>query len=307
MEIDVIVIGGGPAGLSAAIYIARKNYHCMLITKNIGGQSILAGDVENYLGFTLINGADLVAKFRDHIERFSDTIQIQEGVIVNNLSGKLGNFKVTTDDGKEYFGKTVIIATGREAKMLGIPGERKFLGRGVAVCATCDAPLYRGKNVAVVGGGNSALDAAIALVKVAKSVTIVNLTEDLTGDEVLAGKLKAASNVIILNHQTVVEILGDEIVTGMKIKDSSNGHEQVIPVNGVFIEIGYEPATQFDQLTKKNDRGAIMVNESGATSVPGIWAAGDVNNLWGEQMIISAGEGAKTALAVAEFLSKMVD
>lgn len=301
---DVIIIGGGPAGLSAAIYAVRKNLKVLTLTKDIGGQAALSGDIENYLGFSLITGAELAAKFREEVENFKDDgLQIKEGEEVLSISGHDPDFLVKTNL-SEYHSKTVIIASGRIPKMLGVPGEKEFLGKGVAVCATCDAPLFRGKNVAVIGGGNSALDATFSLMKVASSVVIINITDEVRGDEILIRNIKGAPNVKILNNHEVLEILGSQFVTGLKIKDKTSGAEQTFPVSGVFIEIGWTPANSFDNLTHKNSKGEIMVDEFGATSIPGLYAAGDVNDLWGEQIVIAAGEGAKVALAVAEHLSK---
>src|SRR3990170_7582036 len=166
---DVIVVGGGPAGLTAAIYAVRKGLSTLIISKDIGGQAALSGDIENYLGFTMITGSDLTAKFREHIEKFEHG-NLLEGEEVKELTGTEGNWQVLTSDGKRYLAWAVIIASGRKPRLLDIPGEKEFLGKGVATCATCDAPLFRGKDVAVVGGGNSAMDAAASLFKVADKV-----------------------------------------------------------------------------------------------------------------------------------------
>lgn len=305
MIFDTIIIGGGPAGLSAAIYGARKNLKVVLLAKVIGGNAASAGEIDNYPGFTVLTGAQLAMKFREDLEKFKeDGIEVKEGVEVTGLSGSFPEFQVKTSDSQLYSGKTIIIASGRVPKLLGIPGEKEFLGRGVAVCATCDAPLYKGKDAVVIGGGNSALNSALSLSKMAKSVIVADIEPEFRGDPAMVDKLKTSSNVKILHQTQSLEVLGDNVVTGLKIKDIPSGSEQVLPVQGVFIEVGYTPSAGFDQLTKKDGQGRIIVNESGETSVKGIWAAGDVNNLWGEQIIISAGEGAKAALAVNEFLTK---
>jgi NADH-dependent peroxiredoxin subunit F len=302
---DTIIIGGGPAGISAAIYAVRKNLKVLLITKNIGGQAALSGDIENYLGFSLITGAELAQKFRDEVKKFENNgLWVKEGEEVVTLSGQDPNFMVTTAQGGEYHGKTILIASGRVPRLLNVPGEREFLGKGVATCATCDAPLFKNKDVAVVGGGNSALDAAFSLMKIASSVTIINLTPDVKGDEILIRNVKGSPIVKILNTHQVLEIQGDQFVNGIKIQDLNTKEGQILPVSGVFIEIGWIPSTGFDQLTHKNSIGEIMVDEFGETSVPGIYSAGDVNDLWGEQIVIAAGEGAKVALKVAEHLAK---
>lgn len=303
---DTIIIGAGPAGITAAIYAVRKNLKVLVLTKDIGGQAALSGDIENYPGFSLITGADLAKKFREDLINFENQgLWLKEGVEVVDLSGADPDLMVKTSEGTQYYGKTVIIASGRIPKMLGIAGETEFFGKGVATCATCDAPFYKDRDVAVVGGGNSALDAAFSLIKVAKSVTIINNTEDLRGDEILLKNVTTSTKVKVLNNHEALKILGDQAVGGIKIKDQKTNQEQVIPVSGVFIEIGYTPSTAFDKLTDKNEAGEIEVDEFGATSIPGIYAAGDVNDLWGEQIVIAAGEGSKVALRVAEHISKV--
>ena len=303
---DTIIIGAGPAGITAAIYAVRKNLKVLVLTKDIGGQGALSGDIENYPGFTMITGADLAKKFREELMTFENQgLWLKEGVEVTDLGGSDPDFIVSTSEGQKYHGKTVIITSGRNPKMLGIKGEKELFGKGVATCATCDAPFYKDKDVAVVGGGNSALDAAFSLIKVARSVTIINISDNLKGDEILLKNVTSSPKVKVLNNHQALEILGDQAVGGIKVKDTKIGKEEVLTVSGVFVEIGWTPSAAFDKLTNKNDQGEIEVDEYGATSVPGIYAAGDVNNIWGEQIVIAAGEGAKTALRVAEHLSKV--
>lgn len=301
---DTIIIGAGPSGITASIYAVRKNLKVLVLTKNIGGQAAFSGDIENYPGFTMINGADLVKQFRMELINFENQgLWFKEGVEVVDLSGADPDFLVKTSDGNVYHGKTVIIASGRNPKMLNIPGEKELMGKGVGTSATCDAPFYSMKDVAVIGGGNSALDAAFSLIKVARSVTLVNNTDNLRGDEILLKNVTSSPKVKVLNNTEALEILGERGVGGVKIKN--NNGEEILPVTGVFVEIGWTPSTGFDKLTDKNDSGEIEVDEYGATSIPGIYACGDVNNIWGEQIVIAAGEGSKTALRVAEHLSKV--
>src|SRR3989344_4981430 len=303
---DTIIIGGGPAGITAAIYAVRKNLKVLLLTKDIGGQAALSGDIENYPGFSVITGENLAKQFRVELVNFEDDgLWVKEGVEVIDLGGADPDFIVKTSDGNQYHSMTVIIASGRIPKMLNIKGEKELFGKGVATCATCDAPFYKDKDVAIVGGGNSAMDAAFALLKVARSVTIVNNIDSLRGDEILMKNVTTSANVKVLNNHEVLEILGETAVGGIKIRDKLTKGEQVLPVSVVFIEIGWTPSTNFDKLTDKNDKGEIEVDQYGATSVPGIYACGDVNDQPGEQIVIAAGEGAKTGLRVAEHLSKV--
>lgn len=302
---DVIIIGAGPAGIAAAIYAVRKSLKVLILTKMVGGQAANSSEVENYPGFTMITGRDLAKQFRMELLNFENNgLWLKEGVEVVNLSGSAPEFTIETSDGQKYHGKTVLIASGRIPKPLGVPGEKELLGKGVASCVTYDSPFYKDKDVAVVGGGNSALDTVFALQKVARSITIINIGEQLQGDSMLLKNVTSSPKVKVLNNQQTLAILGDKAVGGIKIKDSKTNQEQVIPVSGVFVEIGWTPSTGFDKLTNKNDKGEIEVDEYGATSVPGVYAAGDVNNIRGEQIVIAAGEGAKAALKLAEYLSK---
>ena len=300
---ECVIIGGGPAGLTAGIYTARKNLKTLLLSKDIGGQMILSSDIENYSGFSMITGAELTAKFRMHAEQVKDFLEIMEGVEVLNIEKNIKSFVVDTKDGKQYYGKTVIIATGKRPRHLGIPGEKEFFGRGVAVCATCDAPLYKHKAVAVVGGGNSAMDAILALAKVANVVYSVNINNALVGDEFLKNKVEASPVVKFYNSTKALEMKGSNKVEGLVI-EGSGGKKETLSVDGVFIEIGYEPNNDFDLLSKKNASGEIITDQNLQTNVPGLFAAGDINDAWGEQIVIAAGEGAKAAIAVGDFLAR---
>lgn len=303
---DTIIIGAGAAGITAAIYTVRKNLKVLVLSKNIGGQTEVSGNVENYPGFTMITGADLTRRFREELMNFENQgLWLKEETEVVDLSGADPDFLVKTKEGKEYHGKTVIIASGRVPKMLNIPGEKELFGKGVTTCRASDTPFYKDKDVVIVGGGNSALDAAYTLDKVTRSITIVNITDALRGDEIIRKKVNSSPKVKVLNNHEALEILGDQAVGGIRIKDKTTFEEKILPVSGVFVEIGWTPSTGFDKLTDKNHNGEIEVDDYGATSIPGIYACGDVNNIWGEQIVIAAGEGAKTALRVAEHLSKV--
>ena len=303
---DLVVVGAGPAGVTAAIYAVRKALKVLVLATEFGGQAVRSGDVENYPGFTMITGADLVTKYKDDLERFKgDGLWVKEGVKVTAVDGQEGEFHIKTDQNLEYLSKTVIIASGRIPRYLGIPGEKELLGRGVATCATCDGPLFKGKDVVIIGGGNSALDAASYLTKLVHSITIINVTDDIKGDDNLVKTAKTSPNITILNNTSATEIIGKDFVESVKIKDNNTHQEKTLPASGAFIEVGWVPAVDFVPQLAKDKMNQITVDEMGATSVPGIWAAGDVNNLWGEQIVIAAGEGAKTALAVSEHINKI--
>lgn len=303
---DLVIIGAGPAGLTAAIYVARKKINTLVISKDIGGQAAISGDIENYLGYTMITGPELAQRFREHVSEFEE-LELLEGYEVSNLEKVDSIFKVTTSDGKTFEARAVLIASGRVPRLLGIPGEKEMLGRGVATCATCDAPLFRDKEVAVVGGGNSAMDAIATLIKFAKKIYSININPDLSGDEYLKKQVDESGVVEKIPNAQTVQILNDGTkVTGIQIADKNTGEKRQIGVGGVFIEIGQIPSVQFDHLTEKDKWQEIITNpDTMMTNVPGVFTAGDVNDIWGEQIIIAAGEGSKAALRAAEYLAKL--
>lgn len=297
---DVIIIGGGPAGLSAAIYAARKVLRTLLISRNIGGQVTETWDIENYLGFSYIETSDLIDKFNEHVEKYG--VEKIEGVRVTSLE-LTGMIKcVIAEEGKRYLARTVIIATGKHPRPLGVPGEQELKGKGVAYCSTCDAPLYADADVAVIGGGNSALEAAIDLEKIARRVYLLSLTP-LTADKILQEKLKSSPKVEIYTEYKTTGIAGDVMVTGITAQSVKSGEEKAFAVEGIFIEIGLLPNSDIviDAL-KTNSTGEIIIDERCQTGIPGVFACGDVTNTPYKQMVIAAGEGAKAALAVNDYL-----
>jgi len=189
---DLIIIGAGPAGLTAAIYAARKKLDTLVISKNVGGQATLSWEVENYLGYNLISGVELVQKFREHVEKFG--VEFKEGVEISDLKQVNSGFEVSASKEK-YRAKAVIIASGKNPRKLNVPGEKEFAGKGIAYCATCDAPLFQGKDVAVVGGGNSAIDATLQLTKIANKIYLININPELGGDEITREKVKNSDNM----------------------------------------------------------------------------------------------------------------
>ncbi|MBI5699114.1 FAD-dependent oxidoreductase [Candidatus Saganbacteria bacterium] len=298
---DLIILGAGPAGITAAVYAARKRLNFMVVTRDIGGQAAISGDIENYTGYQFITGPDLAKKFADHLKQFSFPLKEGEAVRqVKKLADKA--FKVITDQG-EYEGKALIVATGKIPRPLRVPGEAKFKNRGVSYCATCDGPLFAGKSVAVIGGGNSALDAALSLAKIAKQVYLVNINPRFTGDPIMEEKLRAADNVVILNGANTLKINGDKFVTGIEVK--IGGETKTLPVQGVFVEAGLTPNSAFIEFVDKNKAGEIEVNCATETSEPGVFAAGDVTTVPDKQIIIAAGEGSKAALRAFRYLAEL--
>lgn len=295
---DLVIIGAGPAGITAAVYAARKKMDPLVVTKDIGGQASLSGDIQNYTGYQFITGPELAIKFEEHMRKFN--FEIKENEEVKELISKKGTFLVKTDK-DNYQAKTVIAASGKRSRELGVSGEREFRNKGLTYCATCDGPLFAGRDVAVIGGGNSALDAALQLTKIANKIYVINITDNLTGDGIMQGKIRADKKVFIFNNSRVKKILGDSFVQAIKIEEDKK--EKVLDVQGIFVEIGLIPNSEFASSLEKNERKEIIVNQRNETNVPGIFAAGDVTNVPEKQIIIAAGEGAKAVLSTFRYLS----
>ena len=297
---DLIIIGAGPAGMSAGIYAARKLLKTLLISKNVGGQVTDAWEIDNYLGFSQVDPAGLIKKFNEHVEKFSIEKIIARHVASLQINDDIKS--VTTDDGKTYYAKTLIIATGKRPRKLGLPEEKKLGGKGVAYCATCDAPLFAGADVAVAGGGNSALEAAMDLIKIANSVHIVSITP-LTGDPIYQDKLRSSDKVTIYTEHEIVKLVGDTVLEGLEIRSLKTGETKRLDVEGLFVEIGLLPNSDIVKgMLNLNQYGEIVVDYKCHTGFPGVFACGDVTNVPFKQVIVAAGEGAKAALAAYEYL-----
>lgn len=295
---DLVIIGAGPAGITAAVYAARKKMDSLVVTKDIGGQASLSGDIQNYTGYQFITGPELAIKFEEHMRKFN--FDIKENEEVKELISQKGAFLVKTDK-DNYQAKTVIVASGKRSRELGVTGEREFRNKGLTYCATCDGPLFAERDVAVIGGGNSALDAVLQLTKIANKIYVINITDNLTGDGIMQEKIRADNKVSIFNNSRVKEILGDSFVQTIKIEEDKE--EKVLDVQGIFVEIGLIPNSDFAPSLEKNGRKEIIVNQQNETNIPGIFAAGDVTNVPEKQIIIAAGEGAKAVLSTFRYLS----
>lgn len=298
MLYDLIIIGAGPAGITAGVYAARKRISLLVITKDIGGQTAWSGDIENYTGYQFITGPDLAAKFEEHMRQYG--IEVKEPEEVVDIKRIDDEIHVKTDKG-EYEARTAIIASGKFSRELNVPGEKEFKNKGLSYCATCDAPLFSKRVVAVIGGGNSALDAALQLMKIAKRMYLINITPRLGGDAIMREKVQKSDMVTIMNSTQVTAVFGDKMVTGMKVK--REGKEELLPVQGIFVEIGLIPNTKFAGDLEKNEFGEIKINSRNETNIPGIFAAGDVTDVPEKQIIIAAGEGSKAALNVFKHLN----
>lgn len=300
---ELMIIGGGPAGMTAAVYAARKKLNALLLSKDVGGQVNWTMGIENYMGYQIIEGPELIKKFEEQVKQFPIDMKIGEGV--SSLSRISGGFEAKADGGKTYQAKAAIIVTGKRPRPLNVPGEEKLRGRGVTYCATCDGPLFADMKVAVIGGGNSALEAVDDMVKVAEHVYMVSLTQ-LTGDQILIDRVKRAGNLTMFLEHDVLEINGEKLVDGIKIRDLKTKQEKGLEVGGVLIEVGLIPNSDLVKgVVTLNRTGEIEVNCNNETSVPGLFAAGDVTSVPEKQIVIAAGEGAKAALQAHRYLQRL--
>lgn len=298
---DLVIIGGGPGGVAGGIYAARKKMKTALVTDTFGGQSLVSGDVQNWIGTKSVSGFDLGKMLEEHL-RAQEDIDILDGDLVTEVKDENGIFKVKTKEGKELETKYLLLASGSRRRRLGVPGEDRFDGRGVAFCSICDAPVFRGKEVAVVGGGNAGLEAVVDLLPYATRIYLLERGLALKGDAVTQEKIKAEPKVQILTQAETLEILGDAAVSGLKYKDLKTGEEKILPVGGVFVEIGAVPNSEFVKgLVELNGRGEVVVDhKTQRTSHPRIWAVGDVSDVLYKQNNISAGDAIKAVLNIYE-------
>ncbi len=295
MIYDLIIIGGGPAGVSAGVYAARKRLKTAIIAPEFGGQSTVSDSVENWIGTVKISGADLAKNLKEHLLAYAgDSVEIKEGEGAQDIKKTDGGFIVTTEKG-EYETKTILIATGSTRRKLEIPGAKEFDNKGLTYCASCDGPLFAGMDVVVIGGGNAAFETAAQLLAYCKSVTLLNRTDTIRADEVTVTKLKANPKFKIISNAVPTEIKGEKFVTGITYQDvmTKETHEIVAP--GIFVEIGLIPTTYFAKnIIELNKIGQIPTDpKNQQTAVKGIWAAGDCTDGLYHQNNIASGDAVK--------------
>ena len=300
---EIIIIGGGPAGMAAAVYAARKRLDTILISNDIGGQVNWTTGVENYLGYQFIEGHELISKFEQQVNQFP--IEQKIGLKVAQIKKIDGGFEIVAESGEIFQSRVVLLATGKRPRRLNVEGEMELTGLGVTYCAICDGPVFTDQSVAVIGGGNSAIEAALDMVKIAEHVDMVSVTP-LTGDPIMIEKLVAANNLAIFKEYQTEKVVGQGLVEGIVIRDIRTGKSQQLDVTGVFIEIGLVPNSDLvKDLLKLNENGEIPVNCSCETEIPGLYAAGDVTTVPEKQIVIAAGEGAKAALQAHRYLQRL--
>ena len=302
---DLLIVGGGPAGLNAALYAKRKGLETGIVTKQIGGQVLNTSTVENYLGTETTTGVEMVDNFKAHVENLDVPVSeyVEVDAILPNSGENFHSIKLT--DGTIYKSRTLLLATGTNHRKLGVEGEDRLAGRGVAYCAICDAPLYKNKKVIIAGGGNSAVEAALDLAKVASHVTLVHRSQ-FRADKILIDELYQSDKIDIYLESQILSIEGDEFLSHIHVLDKEKDSTFDVYADGIFIEIGNVPNSQlFRDLVDLNDIGEVIVDEKGLTSIEGIYAAGDVTTVSYKQIIIATSDGAKTALAANDYINIM--
>jgi len=304
MVYDLIIVGGGPAGITAGIYAGRQRLNTLLITKSFGGQiARKAVDIENYPGFKKISGIDLIKKLRDHLKNYK--IETEETSVVK-IDKKGGVFSISTSNKKKFGARIVIVASGADPRHLEVPGEKKFIGKGVSYCTACDGPLFAKKNVAVIGGGNSGFEAAIALERIAKKIYILEYSEKPAAEKINQEIVKGIKKATVITNVVLKKIDGKDFVESISYQDRKTKKNKKLAVEGVFVEIGYQPADSFVKgLVDFNDKDEIIVNpKTGQTKTPGLFAAGDVDDVPHKQIVIAGGEGAKAAISAFKYLKR---
>jgi len=304
MIYDLIIIGGGPAGIAAGIYAARQRLNTLLITKEFGGQiARKAVAIENYPGFESVSSLDLIRKFEKHLKKQKIDVKLDFAVKVR----KTGNFfSILVKSKQKFQSQAVIVASGADPRFLEVPGEKEFIGKGVSYCVACDGPLYSGKEVAVIGGGNSGFEGAIALSNYTKKIYILEYGPKVLADKTNQELAQKTDKVEVITNAAVKKIRGKNFVNSLIYQDQKSKKLNDLAIEGVFIEIGSQPATSFvKDLVDFNEKDEIIVNfKTGETRTPGLFSAGDVNNLSFKQIVIAAGEGAKAAMAVSNYLQR---
>jgi thioredoxin reductase (NADPH) len=304
MAENVVIIGSGPAGLTAAIYAARANLSPLVVTgQEIGGQIALTNEVENYPGFPEgITGPELVELMQQQAKRFGARVEID---VATQVDFRTRPFKITTQNDVEYQANTVIVATGASPRRLNVPGEKELMGRGVSYCATCDGFFFRGKEIAVVGGGDSALQEGLFLTRFANKVNIVHRRDQLRGQPILQDRARENEKIKFVWNAVIKEIQGSGAVEQLLIEDTTTGQQTLVPSQGIFVYIGHTPNTGlFKGQLEMDEEGYLKVDARLHTKIPGVFAAGEVHDHIFRQAVVSAGYGSMAAMEAEKFLAE---
>lgn len=296
---DVLVVGGGPAGASAAVYAARKGIRTGIIAERFGGQVMDTMGIENFIGTAYTEGPKLVASLEEHVKEYGiDVMNLQRAKRLE----KKDLVEIELENGAVLKSKSVILSTGARWRNVNVPGEAEFKNKGVAYCPHCDGPLFEGKRVAVIGGGNSGIEAAIDLAGIVKHVTVLEFAPELKADQVLQDRLHSLPNVTVITNAQTTEITGTDKVNGISYVSRETNESHHVELEGVFVQIGLVPNTDWLDSVERNNFGEIVVDRHGATNVPGVFAAGDCTNSAYKQIIISMGSGATAALGAFDYM-----
>ena len=294
---DLVIIGGGPGGVSAGIYAARKQLKTLFITKEWGGQSVVSSDIQNWIGTISIPGAELAKQLEQHLKHYAqDVVTIKEGVLVTQVTKKDdGTFAVTLDTGETHDARAILITSGSTRRTLDVPGAKEFDQKGLTYCASCDGPLFSGQDVVVIGGGNAAFETAAQLLAYTKSVTLLNRSADFKADPVTVEKVRANPKMNIVVNAIPTAVIGDKFVSAIKYKDTLSDEEKELPTHGIFVEIGLIPSTSYlGDLVELDPYKRIKIDpRTQQTSTPGVWAAGDCTDILYHQNNISVGDAVR--------------
>lgn len=303
---DLIIIGASAAGVAASVYAKRRNLNFKLLSLDVGGEVATSGEIENYLGFPKTDGIALAGAFKEQLTYngiVNEEIFVEKIVKKNSaflvIGKKNGEEEVTLDV------KTILIATGVHPRTLDIPGEKEFKNRGLSYCTVCDGPLFKDKIVAVIGGGNSALESVLMLATIAKQVYSININHEFKGEDILIEKVKKLANAILIGNAKTKKIFGEQFVKGLEYEANDTKEAKRIEAQGIFVHIGMLPNAGFIDLVEKNMFGEIKVDKLCQTDIPGIFAAGDVTDVPYKQINIAAGQGTLAALGVVDYLNKL--
>jgi len=305
MIYDLIIVGGGPAGAAATVYAARKRLKTIFLTKEWGGQSVVSPDIQNWIGTQSISGEELAKKLREHVESYKgEFLEIISPAHAVSLSPSDDKVSIETEDGKTFEAKTLLITTGADRRKLKVPGAAEFDQKGLTYCASCDGPLFADKDVVVIGGGNAGFETAAQLLAYTKSVTLLDNGPEFRADEITVNKVLNNQKMKAMNNAETLEVLGDKFVTGLRYKDTESGEEHTLDIQGVFVEIGLVPSTDWvDDAIELTERKQIVVDpKDQQTSHPRIWAAGDATNGLYHQNNIAAGDAIKALEDIYNFL-----
>ena len=304
MQYDLIIAGGGPAGAAGGVYAARKKMKTLLVAESFGGQSIVSNEIQNWIGTKAVSGLELAGMLEGHL-RAQEGLEIEEGERIAGIRDMGDGLEISAESGKKWLTKYLLLATGSRRRKLGVPGEKELNGKGVAYCSICDAPIFKDKDVAVVGGGNAGLEAVLDSLPYARKIYLLERGEELKGDAVTQEKIRKDPKVQVITRAETLEIIGEQFVSGLRYKDGS-GEIKELAVQGVFVEIGAVPNSDPARgVAEMNRMGEVVVDhKTQRTSHPRIWAAGDVSDVLYKQNNISAGDAVKAVLNIYEVFNR---